>query len=128
MIFLHQVLGKDLAPLQNGGRFVGAKAGNSRLFQQVHSPQNQGIVRGHHRKINGVVLGKGCDARQVFRPNAGADGIGGDAAIAGGGVNLRHPRAFFQAFDNGVLPAAAAYHKNFHRDLLCLSDGTGACQ
>src|SRR5699024_7311647 len=100
---------------------VGAEAGNAHGLQLVHRPQDQGIVGGHHGKVDGVVPGKGHDAVQVLGPDAGADGVGGDAAVAGGGVDGVHPGALFQALDDGVLPAAAAYHENVHGKFLLTS-------
>ena len=114
VVFLHEVLGEDLAALQNGGSLVGAEAGNADGFQPVHRAQDQGIVGGNDREINGVVLGEGGNGVQIFRPDAGADGVGGDAAVAGGGENFRNAGALFQALDDGVLPSAAAYYENLH--------------
>src|SRR5699024_7973554 len=114
VILLHKVLGEDLAPLQDGGILVGAKAGDAHGLQLVHRPQDQGIVGGHHGKVDGVVLGKGGDGVQILGPDAGADGVGGHAAVAGGGIDLGDPGALLQALDDGVLPPAAAHNENVH--------------
>lgn len=70
VVFLHEVLGEDLAALQDGGSLVGAEAGNADGFQPVHRAQDQGIVGGNDREINGVVLGEGGDGVQIFCPDA----------------------------------------------------------
>ena len=88
-VFFHQVLGKCLARLDDGGLLVGAEAGNARLAQRVHRAEGQRIVRRddgvvdpvHFRKfdLRGDVL---CaDLRH-------ADRVGGDAAVTGQAVDL----------------------------------------
>ena len=58
VILPHQILGKDLAALQNGGGPIGAEAGDTHPFQQVHTAQNQGVIGGHHGKVDGLLLRK----------------------------------------------------------------------
>ena len=38
VVLAHQILGKDLAALQNGSGLVGAETGDALPFQQVHTP------------------------------------------------------------------------------------------
>jgi len=122
VIFFHQVLGKDLAGLDPGGSGVRPEAGDARGVEGVHTPQSQRIVRRHHREPHGVGDGEVHDGAD-FR---GADlrhtnGVSGDAAVARQGVNRLHHRIFFQFFDDGVLPAAAAYYEKIHRIVLLAS-------
>ena len=110
----------------------GRSRGCPRLPVASTSPQHQGIVRGHHGKVDGVVLGKGRDGRpRPWRRCRHADGVGGDAAVAGRGSRCALTSGlFFRLLDDGVLPAAAAYHENcsWRIFLLTISDGTGACR
>ena len=115
VVFLHQVLGKDLAGLDPGGLGVRAEAGDARGVEGVHAPQGQGVVRRHHGEVHGVAPGEGHDAADVRGPDLRhADGVGGDAAVARQGVNGFHSRILFQLFDDGVLPAAAAHYEERH--------------
>ena len=115
MVFLHQVLGKDLAGLDPGGLGVRAEAGDARGVEGVHAPQGQGVVRRHHGEVQGVAPGEVHDGTDVRGPDLRhADGVGGDAAVARQGVNGFHSRILFQLFDDGVLPAAAAHYEERH--------------
>ena len=95
-VFFHQILGKCLARLDDGGLFVGAEARDARLGQRVHRAEGQWIVRCddgvvdpvHFRKfdLRGDVL---CaDLRH-------ADRVGGDAAVTGQAVNFLNCGIFF---------------------------------
>ena len=114
MVFLHEVLGKDLAALDDSGVLPGAEAGDPGLLQDVHGPQDQGIVGGHHGEVHGVGPGKGQDAGDVGGRNAGALRVGGNAAVAGQGEDPLRPWVLLQFFDDGVLAAARTDYKNFH--------------
>ena len=99
-----------------------AKSRNPFSFQRIHHTCNQRIVRRHHREPHGVGDGEVHNSADV----CGADlrhtnGVSGDAAVARQGVNRLHHRIFFQFFDDGVLPAAAAYYEKIHRIVLLAS-------
>ena len=96
VVFLHEVLGKDLAPLQDGGRLVGAEAGDAHGLQPVHRPQDQGSSGATTAKSMALSWAKGGDGVQVLGANAGANGVGGHAAVAGGSIDLGDPGALFQ--------------------------------
>ena len=113
-IFLHQVLGKDLAAFDLGRRGSGAEAGNALLIQSVHRPQHQGVVRGNHGVVHLLLQGEGHNGRDILGPDGDALRVRGDAAIAGQGKNLFHFRVLFQLFDDGVFTAAAADHEKLH--------------
>ena len=128
-VFLHQILGKNLAALDLGRCGSGAEAGDALLVQGVHRPQHQGIVGSHHGVVHLLLYGEGHHGRDVLGPDGDALRIRGDAAIAGQGKNLFHFRVLFQLFDDGVFAAAAADHKKLHSlSPLYISGGTGACR
>ena len=110
----HQVLGKYLAALDDGGVFPGTEAGDALGLQRVHAAQHQGIVRGDHGVVDLVFRGKGGDAGNVLGPDGDADRVRGDAAVAGQSVNLGDLRVFLQLFNDGVFPPAAADDHDFH--------------
>ena len=57
-------------------------------MEPVHAAQGQGIVRGHHGEINGMGLGEAHDLLDVLGPDLrDAHRVGGDAAVAGEGVD-----------------------------------------
>ena len=107
-VFLHQVLGEDLAALNDGCVGAGAKAGNPLFRQRVHSAKDQRIVRRDHRIIDLVLRGKFHNPGNIRGADGNADRIGGNTAVSGQGVNRFHGRILFQLFDDGVFPSAAA--------------------
>ncbi len=109
MVFFHQFLGKGLAGLNDGGVFPGAKGGYARRLQGVHHAQGQGIVRGHHHEIHGVLLGPPYHAVHVGGLHVHALRRLGDPPIAGGAEQLGHPGGLGQLPADGVFPAAGAY-------------------
>ena len=120
VVALHQVLGEDLAGLNDGGVGPGAEGGDAGGLQGVHHAQGQRIVGGDHHEIDGVGGGPGRHHVHVGGLDGHALGQGGDAAVAGGAVELLHVRALGEGPDNGVFTAAAADHKNIHRGNLLM--------
>ena len=116
VVFLHQPLGKHLAALDDGGVFPGAEHGDAQLFQLIGTAQHQGVVGSHHGKADVMVFGEVHDAADVRGGDAGALGIGGDAAVAGQGVYFGDGGILFQALDDGVLTAAAAHNEQIHEN------------
>ena len=117
-VLFHQVLGEDLAGLDAGGLGAWPKAGDAGLVEPVHAPQGQGVVRRHHGETNGMGSGEvhdfvnvpGSDLRHAHR-------VGGNAAVAGEGVDGLNGGILFQLFDDGVFAAAAADYKQIHNDI-----------
>ena len=85
----------SLAALYDGGVGSGPKAGDPRLLQPVHRPQDQGVVRGHHAEVDGMLLGKLDLSVQILGADGNADGVFRNAAISRQGVKLRNLRVFF---------------------------------
>ena len=110
MVFLHQILGKNLAAFNDGGVCSGAEAGNSLHLQGIHCPQNQRIIRGDHSIIHPMRNCKLYNLGNVLGTDIHADCVGSNAAVAGKGENLRNLGIFLQFFNDGVLPAAAAHN------------------
>ena len=95
-VLFHQVLGKCLARLDDGGLLVGAEAGNARLAQRVHRAEGQRIVRRDNGVVDPVRLGK-LDLRGdvLCADLRHADRVGGDAAVTGQAVNFLNCGIFF---------------------------------
>ena len=108
VVLFHQLLGERLAGLQNGGVGPGAEGGDARRLQGVHHAQSQGIVRGHHDKVHGVVLGPGHHVLHIGGLDGHTLGHLGDASVAGGAVQLRNFGALGQLPADGVLTPASA--------------------
>ena len=87
-VLFHQILGKGLARLDDGGLLVGAEAGNTRRAQRVHRAEGEGIVRRDNGVVDPVRLGK-LDLRGdvLCADLTDADRVGGDAAVAGQAVD-----------------------------------------
>ncbi len=88
-VFFHQILGKCLARLDDGGLLVGAEARDARLGQRVHRAEGQWIVRRDNGVVDPVRLGK-LDLRGdvLCADLTDADRVGGDAAVTGQAVDL----------------------------------------
>ena len=117
-VLFHQVLGEDLAALDEGGLRPGAEAGHADLLQGIDTAQDQGIVRRDHRIVDGICLSEGDNGGNVLGADGDAGGVRRDAAVAGERENLGDLGVLFQLADDGVLPAAAADNHYFHMELL----------
>ena len=106
-VFFHQVFGKDLAALDDGGVGLRAEAGDADFVQRIHRPQHQRIVRGHHGVVNGVFLGKVHNARNVRGGNVHALRVCRNASIAGQGIDFFNGFVLFQLLNDGVFPSTA---------------------
>ena len=113
-VLFHQVFGKYLTALNNGGVGSGSKTGDSLIAESIHRPQNQGVIRSHHGVIHLVFQGERHNFLDFRGPDGNADRILCHAAIAGQGKNSLHGFVFFQLFNNGMLSSAATDYQNFH--------------
>ena len=95
-VFFHQILGKCLARLDDGGLFVGAKARDARLGQRVHRAEGQRIVRRDDGVVDPVRFRKFDLRGDVLCADLRhADRVGGDAAVTGQAVNFLNCGIFF---------------------------------
>ena len=108
-VLFHEILGKDLAALNDGGPGAGAKAGDFSRFQRVHAAQYQRVVGRDHGVIYLLLLREGDDLVNFRSADGDAHRVRRDAAVAGESENFRDLGILFQAFDDGVFPSAAAY-------------------
>ena len=123
VILGHQVLGKDLAGLDDRGVFPGAKGGDAGRLQCVHHAKGQRVVRSHHHKIHRVFPGPGHHGLHIGGGDGDALGDGGDAAVARGAVEFMDRRALLQLPADGVLPPASADNQYFHHiTSLCVEE------
>ena len=110
--------GEDLAAFENGSVGAGAEGGDTRFLQRVHHAGHQRIVRRHKDQIHHQTGRQLHHAGHVGGGHVEALGVPGDAAVAGGAVELPAAGAFLQLAYDGVFTAAAAHHQNilfFHR-------------
>ena len=112
----HQVLGEDLAALDHGGVFLGAKAGDPGFGEGVHGAQHQRIVRRHHGEVDTVGLGEVHLGGDVLGADGHENRIALHAGVAGEGINRIHPRALFEGADDGMFAASAADDHELHGD------------
>ena len=113
-VLLHQILGEDLAALDDGGVGLGAEAGNALAVQGIHRPQDQRIVWGHNGVIDLILYRKIYNFPNIRCPDGNADRVLRHAPVAGEGVYCFYGLIFFQLLDDGVLPPAAADYQNLH--------------
>ncbi len=85
VIFLHQVLGKDLAALRSGRPLAsGPKQGMPAAWSRSTRPRARGSSGATTAKSTAWALAKSTMASDVLGPDLRyADGVGGDAAVAG---------------------------------------------
>ena len=115
-VLLHQILGEDLAALDDGGVGLGAEAGNALAVQGIHRPQDQRIVWGHYGVIDFILYRKIYNFPDIRGPDGNADRVLRHTPVAGEGVYRFYGLIFFQLLDDGVLPPAAADYQNLHID------------
>ena len=115
IVFVHQLLGKRLAGLNDRRLCVRAEAGHACGGQGVHRPQRQRVIRRHYGIIDAMGLCK-CRLRgDVLRADLRhANGIGGYAAVSRQAVDHLYRRVLPELFDNGVLTPAAANNQELH--------------
>ena len=117
-VFLHQILGEDLASLNDGGVLFRAEGGNARLDESVGTSQHQRIVRGHHGKADALRGGKSHDLVDLLRTDLRyADRVGGHTAVARQGVDHADFGTFLQRFDQRVFAAAAANYDDISHSI-----------
>ena len=116
MVPRHQVLGEDLAALDHGGVFPGAKAGDPGFGEGVHGAQHQRVVRRHHGEVDTVGLGEVHLGGDVLGADGHENRIALHAGVAGEGINRIHPRATFEGADDGMFAASAADDHELHGD------------
>ena len=95
-VLFHQILGKGLARLDDGGLFVGAEARNARLAQRIDRAEGQRIVRRDDGVVDPVRFRKFDLRGDVLCADLRhADRVGGDAAVTGQAVNFLNCGIFF---------------------------------
>ena len=117
-VLLHQVLGEDLASLNDRRVFPGTEAGNAHRLQGIHTTQHQRIIRSHNRIINLCGFGKSHDSINIRSLDIHTGCVRRDPAVSRQGINGFDFRVLPQFLDNGMLTAAAADKKNIHNLLL----------
>ena len=113
-VFFHQPFGENLAAFNDCRVFSRSEARNSGGFQFIHSPQDQGIIRGDDSIVDPVFLRKFDLGGNILCRNGDAFRIRSHASISGQRVDCLCLRAFFQGADQCVLPSTAADHHDFH--------------
>ena len=113
-VLFHQILGKHLAALDDGGICPGPEAGNVPTFQRVHAAQHQRVIRSHHSVIDGVLHGKLYDAVKLGRSDGNAGGVSGNAAVSGQGEDFGDFGILFQTFDDSVFTTATTDNHKLH--------------
>ena len=107
-VFLHQLLGKGLAALDDSGAPGRPEARNAHLPEPVGQSHCQRIVGNDGGKIYRVRFGKPDYAFYIRCRNGDAFRILRNAAVSGEGVDPAAHGAFLQRLDYGVFTAAGA--------------------
>ena len=114
IVFLHQILGKGLAALDDGSVLARTEGADACGLERVNHAECERIIRRDHDEVGLVLLGESHYAVDVGRLDGNALRLSGNAAVARGTPDVVHLGAFLQCMDDGVLTAAAADNQNFH--------------
>ena len=114
IVFLHQILGKGLAALDDGSVLARTEGADACGLERVHHAERERIIRRDHNEIRLVLLRERDHAVDVGRFDGNALRLSGDAAVARGAPDMVSLGALLQCMDDGVLTAAAADNQNFH--------------
>ena len=117
-VLLHQILGKRLASLDNGGIFPGAEDAQPGGLQRVNQSGAQRIILAAHHQIDPVLLRKRGLPVEFHHTDRYTLRDLCDAGIARRTVQLLAPRTSHNCLCNGVFPAASADQKNLHASSL----------
>ena len=113
-VFLHQILGKGLAALNNSGVLARTEGTDACGLERVYHAECKRVVRCDHNEIRLVLLGESNHAVDVGCLNRYALCLSGNAAVARRTPDVVNLGALLQCMDDGVLTAAAADNQNFH--------------
>ena len=115
VVFLHQILGKDLAALNDSRIGTGTKARNSLFFQSINRSEHQRVVGCNNRIVDSVGSSKFDDFCNILCTDIHTRSIFCHTTVAGECVNFGNVFIFFEFFDDGVLSAAATDNHNLHQ-------------
>ena len=113
-VFFHQILGKDLAALDDRGLFLRPEAGDTGGFERVDRAQNERIVRRDDGETDFFLDGEFHHAVDVFRADVNAHGVSRDAAVTGQTIDYVNFSALLECFDDRVFAAPAADNHDIH--------------
>ena len=114
IVFLHQILGKGLAALDDGSVLARTEGADACGLERVNHAECKRVVRCDHNEIRLVLLGESNHAVDVGCLDGNALCFSGNAAVARRTPDVVHLGALLQCMDDGVLTAAAADNQNFH--------------
>ena len=107
-IFLHQVLGKDLAALNDRGSLGRSEHLEAVCAQQICHTKHERIIRCNEYPVYGELFRQLEHPVQIGRLDRIAFGKFCNAAVSRRAVEFGDQRRFAELHDNGVLSAAAA--------------------
>ena len=113
-VFLHQILGKGLAALDDGSVLARTEGTDAFGLECVYHAECKRVVRCYHNEIRLVLLGESNHAVDVGCLDGNALCLSGNAAVARRTPDMVNLGALLQCMDDGVLTAAAADNQNFH--------------
>jgi len=147
-IFPHQFLCKYLAGLYDRGGFPRSECPQSVFLQCIHHAHGQRIIRSHHGHPDIIAFCKIHNPADIRSADIDTFRQGSNAAVPRNTVQLCNPGTLTQFPDQGMFPAASAYHQylhisstfpiagipswpgqeNFHSILSGLNAGNAACR
>ena len=114
-VLLHQVLGKDLAALEDCRIGTGAEGGDTSLVERIHHAQHQRVIRRNYDKVDAVILGEAHNTVNVGGTSLHTDGICRNTAVAWQSIDRFCLGALLERPDNGMFPSAGTNYQNFHQ-------------
>ena len=101
IVFLHQILSKGLAALDDGSVLARTEGADACGLERVHHAERERIIRRDHNEIRLVLLRERDHAVDVGRLDGNALRLSGDAAVARSAPDMVNLGAFFQCMDDG---------------------------
>ena len=114
-VLLHQILGKDLAALEDCRIGTGAEGGDTSLVECIHHAQYQRVIRRNHNKVDTIILGEAYNTVNISDAALHTDGICRNTAVARQSVDRFRLGALLERPDNGMFPSAGTNYQNFHQ-------------
>ena len=114
-VLLHQILGKDLAALEDCRIGTGAEGGNASLVKRIHHAQYQRVIRRNYDKVDSVILGEAHNTVDISGTALHTDGICRNTAVARQSIDRFRLGALLERPDNGMFPSAGTNYQNFHQ-------------
>ncbi len=111
---LHEGLGKALAGFQLSSGLCGSEDGPASATEFIDDAEHERQLGSDDGEVRMDLIGKGDDGVHALNFHGNADGVVGDASVAGCAVHLIYTRGLLELPDQSMFASAAAENQNLH--------------